>query len=403
MNVLILGTCRPGHAIAKDMGYQVTLFIKSSEVKDPDTKFGYKNLFIFSDDATDESIRAAAELLHLESPFNAVVCFNDNMQSVGIDIADKLNLWFPITRDILSLVFEKNKCREKVAAAGIENVVYSTVTSLEESRNFVRKLSKPVIVKPLAGSGSRGVRRVENLSEINSVIEALQQEGCDFPLLIEEFLTGKEFSVEAFSVGGVHHILSITEKFKDPDSFIEFGHVMPAEIKEEGQVKHFVNQVLNAIGITDGASHTEVIVGKDKVSLVETHTRMGGDNIDDLIELTTGLNVYKLIIQQALRQELDLSLPLFEQQQYAASYFLVPTNHDEQIIAKIDGEKRAKNSAGIKRVMLFKGPGDSVIKAKSSFDRLALAVATGTSREAAINNAKLALNEIKLTMQVAPA
>jgi hypothetical protein len=144
----------------------------------------------------------------------------------------------------------------------------------------------PVIAKPVDGSGS---------SEV-----ALLAQPADLPphrrtaaTLLEQFVGGLEVSVESLSCAGRRTTMGIAEKGTTATGFVELSHVMPAPSLTERQrqsVERAVAEVLDALGLTDGPSHTELKIDGDRVTVIETHNRMGGDGIADLVQLTTGVD-----------------------------------------------------------------------------------------------------------------
>ena len=166
-------------------------------------------------------------------------------------------------------------------------------------------LKYPVIVKPLDRSGSRGITKVESFSGLSQAIEGAKEQGFEKKALVEEFISGKEYSVEYISWQGKHKFLALTEKFTTgAPSFIETGHHEPAEVDGETleRIKDVVSRSLDALGIEYGASHSELKVDNEgNIGLIEIGGRMGGDCIgSDLVELTTGYDYLEAVIDIAL-------------------------------------------------------------------------------------------------------
>ena len=78
---------------------------------------------------------------------------------------------------------------------------------------------------------------------------------------------------------------------------------------------------LNALGITNGASHSEYkITEEGKVYVIEIGGRMGGDFIgSDLVQLSTGYDFVKGVIEVALG---DFTEPKITESKYSGVYFL---------------------------------------------------------------------------------
>lgn len=170
----------------------------------------------------------------------------------------------------------------------------------------VPKIRKyPVVVKPIAAGGKRGVSVVDSEEDMESAltkaIEISKVEGA----LIEEFLAGgMEYSVESLSYHGNQHIIQVTEKISSgPPHCVELGHHQPADLDLEmrTQVEKAVASALSAAGVENGPCHTEIKIINGKIYLIEINGRPGGDHIAyPLTELSTGYPYITGIIMAAL-------------------------------------------------------------------------------------------------------
>lgn len=78
--------------------------------------------------------------------------------------------------------------------------------------NDAKDLSFPLICKPRDNSGSRGVKLCRNLSELDTCIkEAFEVSRLD-TVLVEEFIEGREFSIESLHYGGGMRSFSLLKK-----------------------------------------------------------------------------------------------------------------------------------------------------------------------------------------------
>ena len=172
----------------------------------------------------------------------------------------------------------------------------------------VSELVFPVIVKPMDRSGSRGITKVTKAEDLEAAIENAKSQGFEKYALVEEYATGREYSVEYVSWKGEHKFLAMTQKYTTgaPD-FIETGHMEPAAVSPEmlAQVQGVVEHALTSLGIQYGASHSEVKISEEGViRIIEIGGRMGGDNIGSaLVQLTTGYDFVKAVVETALGQE----------------------------------------------------------------------------------------------------
>ena len=174
------------------------------------------------------------------------------------------------------------------------------------------QLQYPVIVKPIDRSGSRGITKLLSPNGLLEAIEEAKEQGFEKKALVEEFVTGQEYSVECISYHGEHHFLALTKKYTTgAPHFIETGHLEPAPVSEEvvENVKKIVFHALDSLKIVNGASHSEIKIDQDgNIKLIEIGGRMGGDCIgSDLVQLSTGVDFVKAVIDVALGKNPNLS------------------------------------------------------------------------------------------------
>lgn len=188
----------------------------------------------------------------------------------------------------------------------------------------VKSFRYPVIVKPTDRSGSRGVEKVDIPEELQAAIDRACKESFQKKAVIEEFVEGREISVESISYKGRHYILQITDKVTtEAPFFVELEHHQPSSLSEEikNRVKEIVLNALNALHIQYGASHAELKITKDgDIRVIEIGARMGGDFIgSDLVKLSTGYDFLKGVIEVSLG---DFHEPKIVESHYSGVYFL---------------------------------------------------------------------------------
>ena len=169
----------------------------------------------------------------------------------------------------------------------------------------VRSFLFPVIVKPTDRSGSRGVEKVENVSGVSKALERACSESFQKKAIIEEFVDGREISVESISFAGQHYVLQITDKVTtEAPFFVELEHHQPSSLPDDikNRVKAIVLEALDALHIKFGASHSELKITSDgDIKVIEIGARMGGDFIgSNLVQLSTGYDFLKGVIEIAL-------------------------------------------------------------------------------------------------------
>lgn len=193
-------------------------------------------------------------------------------------------------------------------------------------KDLVSKLDYPLIVKPVDRSGSRGITLIESPAELETAVDRAMAESFSKTIIIEEFINGREVSVEMISWKGTHHFLAITEKVTTgAPYFVEVEQHEPAFVTDElyEKIIGITSVSLSALGVENGASHSELIITQqDEIFVVEIGARMGGDNIGAyLVEMSTGYDFVKGVIDVALGSEPSV---IKHKNGFAGIYYLTP-------------------------------------------------------------------------------
>ena len=208
----------------------------------------------------------------------------------------------------------------------MENGVPSPKFTLVDASNSynIREFEFPLIVKPTDRSGSKGVEKVLDPVQLDTAIKRAQDVSFKHEAIIEEFVTGKEISVESISYEGKHYLLQITDKVTTgAPYFVELEHHQPSSLPVaiQKQVKGIVLHALDALHIQYGASHSELkITENGEIKVIEIGARMGGDFIgSDLVRLSTGYDFLQGVIEVAMG---DFHEPRLSESHHSGVYFL---------------------------------------------------------------------------------
>lgn len=212
--------------------------------------------------------------------------------------------------------------RQAFSAAGIPCPAYQKVTSFGQIDP--KSFQFPVIVKPTDRSGSLGIMKVEREEMLQRAVENALSCSFKHEAIVEEYIEGREISVEFISYQGTHYPLQITDKVTTgAPHFVELEHHQPAEFTKEKYVEIYdlTKKALDALEVTNGASHSEYKITADgRIYVMEIGARMGGDFIgSDLVQLSTGYDFLKGVIEVALGR---FEEPRLTASRHAGVYFL---------------------------------------------------------------------------------
>lgn len=160
--------------------------------------------------------------------------------------------------------------------------------------------SYPCIVKPCTGASKLGVSFVQNEGQFTEAIN-YARESTDGNILIEQYITGHEVSVESISYEGKHQVIQITDKDSTgPPHFVEIGHHQPSVLPQwiKDKIRRVIPRILDKINFQNGASHVEMKISESgELYLIEVNPRGGGDEISStLVKLSTGYDYVESMI-----------------------------------------------------------------------------------------------------------
>ncbi|MDG1657575.1 MAG: ATP-grasp domain-containing protein, partial [Crocinitomicaceae bacterium] len=123
----------------------------------------------------------------------------------------------------------KYKMKQVLVENDLPTAKFEIIRS-EEDLERVSIFEYPLIVKPVDRSGSLGVSKINSSEELSLAFnQALKVSLCK-EVIVEEFISGKEISVESISQNGSHRILAFTDKVTNgAPNFVELEHHQPAQ------------------------------------------------------------------------------------------------------------------------------------------------------------------------------
>jgi ATP-grasp domain len=160
----------------------------------------------------------------------------------------------------------------------------------------------PAVVKPATRHSSQGVRTVHDRAELAAQLD-------DYPaqetILVEQKITGQEYSVESLIQDGKSLYASVTRKETtdvDSEYFVEMAHTVPAARDDAWDAVQRANDaMLDRLGLENGITHAEWRVDeRGDVHLMEVAARTPGDGIMVLYRLATGQPMEPEILRIAL-------------------------------------------------------------------------------------------------------
>jgi len=199
---------------------------------------------------------------------------------------------------------DKHAMRNHLADTDIPMPKYREIGNLLEASDFIDLYGYPVVLKPKNSQASLGVFRVSNEGDLRRYFHETKKISNDGKILIEEFISGTEITVEAFSNRGTCHVLAISEKEHYPHNECVASRLAYPPRFSEGaiaNIKTIAAQVVETLGLENGISHAEYRMREEIPFLVEVGARGGGNRIASMIvPHVSGVDVYDMLLQSLL-------------------------------------------------------------------------------------------------------
>ncbi|WP_331621327.1 ATP-grasp domain-containing protein [Streptomyces sp.] len=410
-HVLVVGGARdlPARLRRIAPGTRTSVICRSSFLPRMQQADEHVRVIALGPDASEAEWVRWARAVHARDPFTAVAAYGERDQDHCAAIGRALTL--PAhTPATVTLVYHKEAMRRRLREAGVDPTASARVVDLAEARRFVAAHGLPCIVKPVTGAGSSGVALVSHDSELEPALvrAAGGVEGLpDAGVLMEQYHRGRELSVEAFSHRGDHQVVAVTAKYTDPVTFVELGHVVPAPIgREDAEALHaLVPRVLDALGVTFGPTHTEVVLTAQGPRVIETHIRLAGDDIPLLVHSATGVDLVDCTVRQTLGEDVlpGLRRRLAGTPTGTSAAVWFASTRERGVLRSVAGVPDAEAVPGVEAVRILAAPGALCGGLDSSYARIASVRASAPTPQQAVATARAAAASLDLRVDPEPA
>jgi biotin carboxylase len=354
--------------------------------------------FATVDIADARAVFAAAETLRIDG----VYPMNDHGVRAAAYVAGRLGLRGP-SMAAAHAALDKGVMREVWQSWGLQQPQFRVVTSLSEVRAFAREVGLPAVVKPVdCGGGGRGVYVLRDMAAVARGFRAasgfLKRNNR---LIVEQFVEGTETSVEVARCSGRTTLIAYSDKYKPPThSSVATRIAYPGRFPQRvvSEITRTADQALQAVGVSEGVGHVELIVAPDEsVWLVEMGARVGGGHtFHPIASHVSGLNYPEWVARHFVG---DSCVPRVGRYRGAAYYFF--SSERAGTLQAIEGLDAARNVPGVVVIEAWKAPGQRVAGLDNSMERLGCVVALGDTRADAHAAAERAMAAVRFVVEPA--
>ncbi|MEU5209203.1 ATP-grasp domain-containing protein [Streptomyces sp. NPDC020742] len=244
-----------------------------------------------------------------------VLTYDETLVTTAALIAEKLGL--PgLTTDGADRCRNKHRTRAALTLAGLPQPRYALALTLDEAREAATAIGFPMVLKPRGMGASIGVVRVDDADGLDDAFTMAERAGhggspdYEGGVLLEEFLTGPEISIDGACLDGTYRPMFLARKQTGMEPYFEeTGHVVDADdaLLRDPELLRILTTAHQALSVSTGITHTEVRFTTKGPVIIEVNARLGGDLIPWLGELATGIRPGRVAVELALGLRPDLT------------------------------------------------------------------------------------------------
>jgi biotin carboxylase len=154
------------------------------------------------------------------------------------------------------------------------------------------------VLKPRSEASAIGIKKLHQADELWPVLNSLGDRQSHY--VLEKFLPGEVYHVDAI-ISERHVVFAECHKYgKPPMQVSHHGGIFSTRsldrtTPERRDLRHFHDQLIEALGLVRGVTHTEFIRAEadGKFYFLEASARVGGAYISDVVEAATGINLWR--------------------------------------------------------------------------------------------------------------
>ncbi|MEU9939095.1 ATP-grasp domain-containing protein [Streptomyces lavendulae] len=267
---------------------------------------------IVSDIEDETGLLAAGEALAERHSIAGVVTWAEGHLTAVARLAEHLGLATTSVESVRTCR-DKAASRAAFAAHGVPSARSTAANSLDEALSAAVAIGYPVVVKPASAGGSIGVIKAETQEDLADAYafatRGVQLHGGDNTVvLVEEYLSGEEVSVECVTYQGVTTAVAVTRKELGAEPlFEEIGHTFTASDPLLETVAPIAAAAVKATGTVNGIQHVELRLTASGPRVIEVNGRIGGDWIGWAVWRATGLSLPRIAADLAIGWAPDLT------------------------------------------------------------------------------------------------
>ena len=271
----------------------------------------------------------AVLMLSKEKKIDGILCYaSDPAASTAAYVSEKMNLPGQPYGSV-EILTNKDLFRKFLVENGFNVPVAKGYSDINELIGEWDAYRKPIMIKPVDSSGSKGVTKIDEIEELSAAVDVALLHSRKKRFIAEEYIEkeGYQIAGDGFSVDGrlVFRCFA-NEHFnlKSGNPYVPIGESWPyvGSVKIQNLLHEEIQRLLDILHMKSGAYNFDARVGTDgKVYLMEVGPRNGGNLIPQVTKYATNIDMVEYSIKASLGMNID-DLTMSEVNGYWSSYMI---------------------------------------------------------------------------------
>ena len=340
---------------------------------------------------------AIERLARAEEVDGVVAPGSDHAVALAARVASRLGLRHPVAPEVAVSAVSRLRQRERLAEAGVPQPRSVVCRTLDEVTRAAETLGFPVVVEAPDRLGERGVGLARDRSALAAAAADALAESRGEYCLVEELVGGDVVTVNAVSIDGRFVPLSVTDREQaPPPAFgVPLAHRWPAAIEpsEVGAAVETAAAAAGALGIEHGPTTAQILLGDDGPLLAKLSARVGGGHDAELCRVALGVDLNAISVAFALGEAVTAQqlAPRTGVGGACVRFLVAPAGE----LQDVRGVEDAFGVVGVRGIRIYRRPGHVFRPLRRASDRAGAILATGDTRQAALDAAARAASRIR--------
>jgi biotin carboxylase len=350
------------------------------------------------------------------SPTEIVAALGERAPAAVTAGAGELGMWgwqrlsehyrtpYRYPRSAAEATTDKAVFHEIAARAGVNTYRWRQGTDLARLAAQAAEIGFPLVAKPADGAGKKGVALARDPAGLPAALDYAARGSRSGSVIIEQFLTGRDLTIDVFLRDGEAVFAAVHEKVTDPDnSFCVRGHVTPAEL-DAGTTGRLVDTAVllcREIGLTDGPADFDAFVDEHGgIQVVEINARLPGEGVPALVRAGYGVDLVAGLVSLVLGEPVDLRP---RRDGTAILHMLASPLRVPGVFQGARGVAEVRRLPGVAGCEFYVVPGTAVPPFPQLGHEVGYVVVSGADRAAAEAARDAALRVVEVTIVPQPA